>query len=297
MANIYGTQEEYIKAYEKLQEQKINVSALISFAEINYDKKEELVVYKNDPKYRPNNYNYRIDNIFHQLISTFYKINTTDNTYDTYKKLYKVSYLDNTDDDTNDYKDETMLKLNKIFSFVCDNSDKDFTGIELLTAIRKEATGTEENLRGDYYDTLFNMLKKQSDAIRKETDFDAKMKYLPDFFYDVADMENHLFRKKLFVDDYRKSVTGLINYLLLRAQLPLIYIKPIELDKYYESVIKVNEMFDSDEIITFYKEKMCDSINEDLIKPMKKISMGHINSEIKKLTLGIDDDFPEIRTE
>ena len=117
-------------------------------------------------------------------------------------------------------------------------------------------------------------LKEQSDMIRNESDLDTKMSYIPSFLTNLADMESHLFKAKLFYDDYRKSVTGLMNYLLLRARLPLIYIKPIELDNYYEYINLANESFDNSEIETFYKEKMCDSIESDLILPMKN-SMAH----------------------
>ena len=231
-------------------------------------------------------YNKRIDTYFKHMLSTYFKVNASFDAYDTYRDLFKVSYLDNTNDDTNDYKNETMIKLNKIYNFISANSYKEFTGSELLRAIVKEVNGNEPEVEDSYYDISFKNLKEQSDIIREESNVETKMSYIPDFLTNLSDMEAHLFKSKLFYDDYRKSVTGLINYLLLRAKLPLIYIKPIELDNYYEYINHANELFDNDEIETFYKEKMCDSIENNLIVPMKN-SISHYIDVNNKMESGL----------
>ena len=273
MANITGYQKDYVRAYEELNKY-TNVFALLILTETSYGEKEKLSEYKLDPKYKAEDYNERMNIYFKHMLSTFFKVDNAGDVYNTYRELFKVSYLDNTNDDTNDYKDETMLKLNKIYTFISSNSDKEYRGSELLRAIRKEVNGVDEEINDSYYDASFNELKQQSDMIRNESDLDTKMSYIPSFLTNLADMESHLFKAKLFYDDYRKSVTGLMNYLLLKARLPLIYIKPIELDNYYEYINLANESFDNSEIETFYKEKMCDSIESDLIVPMKN-SMAH----------------------
>ena len=293
MANIMGYQEEYIKAYEALEEQKTNVSGLLMLTETSYDGIEKLIEYKSNPRLMPEDYYERLDVFYKHLLSTFFKIDSANSIYDTYKDLFRVTYLDNKDDETNDYKDETMLKLNKIYEFIDKNSEKDYTGTELLCAIRSEMTGKKEDLVDPYYDAIFSSLKEQSDVIRNKDDFESKMKFIPGFLSDIADMESHLFRKKLFYDDYRKSVTGLMNYLLLRARIPLVYIKPIDLEDYYRYIESSN---DNKDIIAFYKEKMSDSIEIDLIKPMKKIGFTRIDREIKRYNLK-NNDLDKIRVE
>ncbi len=293
MAIITGYQEEYIKAYEALEEKKINVSGLLMLTEISYDGLLKLVEYKSNPKLMPEDFHDRLNVFYRHLLSTFFKVDSANNIYDTYKELFRVTYLDNEDDETNDYNSETMIKLNKIYEYIDKNSQKDFTGIELLSGIRKEITNKEEELEDSYYDSIFVSLKEQSDIIRNESDFETKMKYIPKFLSDISNMESHLFRKKLFYDDYRKSVTGLMNYLFLRARIPLVYIKPIDLEDYYKYIEK---SVDNKDIISFYKEKMADSIEMDLIKPMKKISFNRIGNEVKKYTLK-DNDLDRVRVE
>lgn len=293
MAIITGYQEEYIKAYEALEEKKINVSGLLMLTETSYDGLLKLVEYKSNPKLMPEDFHDRLNVFYRHLLSTFFKVDSANNIYDTYKELFRVTYLDNEDDETNDYNSETMIKLNKIYEYIDKNSQKDFTGIELLSGIRKEITNKEEELEDSYYDSIFVSLKEQSDIIRNESDFETKMKYIPKFLSDISNMESHLFRKKLFYDDYRKSVTGLMNYLFLRARIPLVYIKPIDLEDYYKYIEK---SVDNKDIISFYKEKMADSIEMDLIKPMKKISFNRIGNEVKKYTLK-DNDLDRVRVE
>ena len=293
MAIITGYQEEYIKAYEALEEKKINVSGLLMLTETSYDGLLKLVEYKSNPKLMPEDFHDRLNVFYRHLLSTFFKVDSANNIYDTYKELFRVTYLDNEDDETNDYNSETMIKLNKIYEYIDKNSQKDFTGIELLSGIRKEITNKEEELEDSYYDSIFVSLKEQSDIIRNESDFETKMKYIPKFLSDISNMESHLFRNKLFYDDYRKSVTGLMNYLFLRARIPLVYIKPIDLEDYYKYIEK---SVDNKDIISFYKEKMADSIEIDLIKPMKKISFNRIGNEVKKYTLK-DNDLDRVRVE
>ena len=281
MANITGYQQDYVRAYEEMSKD-TNVFALLMLTETSYGEKEKLSEYKLDPKYKAEDYNRRMDIYFKHMLSTFFKVDRAGDVYETYKDLFKIGYLDNTNDDTNDYRDETMVKLNKIYSFINNNSFKDFKGSELLREIRKEINGVDEGIVDAYYDASFNSLKEQSDMIRNESNLETKMSYIPNFFTELADMEIHLFRSKLFYDDYRKSVTGLMNYLLLRARLPLIYVKPIELDNYYDCIKLSHELFDNDEIGTFYKEKMCDSIENNLIVPMKNSIAHYVDVNNKK---------------
>ena len=107
------------------------------------------------------------------------------------------------------------------------------------------------------------------------------MELVPKFLQNVGNLESHLFRKKLFYDDYRKSVTGLTNYLFARAGIPEIYIKPIELDEYYSYVTR-EQSVENTEIVTFYKEKICDSIEDILIKPMKDAIKYHTDEKFRQ---------------
>lgn len=285
MAKISKIQKDYIKAYEEAKT-KTNVSALLILTEMSYEEKESTVEYKNDVS--KEEYDSKIDTCFKHMLSTFFKIDHSSPIYSNFKEIYKQAYLDNTDDDTNDYRDETMAKLNRIYNFINNLGDQDLKGTELLSLIRKEVNGVEEPLKDIYFDSLFDEIKWQCNNIQTAT-LEEKMDLLPSFFKNVGTMESHLFRKKLFYDDYRKSVTGLTNYLFERAGIPEIYIKPIELDDYYGYVNRIGDSFDSKELSTFYKEKICDSIETAFILPMKEAIKYYTDTTIKEESGDLDN--------
>ena len=281
-------QEDYIKAYEELGKTGTNVNALVMLTEMSYEEKNRLVEYKNDKRYRPEDYDERINTVFKHMISTFFKLDNANRLYGDFKENYSQKYLDNTDDDTNDYRNDTMIKLNKIFHFVNNLEGQDLKGTELLSLIRNEIDEDSKEVLSDYYfDIQFKGLKSLSDRIRL-SNINEKIDMIPSFLHEIGDMEAHLFKRKLFYDDYRKSVTGLVNYLLSRAGIPEIYIKPIELDEYYSYVNK-GESLDNEEIVTFYKEKMCDSIEDLLIVPMKNIVSNYLDQQIKRESGELDN--------
>ena len=280
MGKISRKQDDYIKAYEEYSKTGINVSALINLTEMSYEEKERLVQYKFEDKYRSEDYDSRINTCYRHMISTFLKIDNASPIYNNFKEIYSKVYLDNTDDDTNDYKDETMIKLNKIYNFINNLGDQDLKGTELLSLLRRELSGIDEPLKDDYFDISFEELKGFSKEIQLSS-VQEKMELVPKFLQNVGDLESHLFRKKLFYDDYRKSVTGLTNYLFARAGIPEIYIKPIELDEYYSYVTRENSI-ENNEIVTFYKEIICDSIEDIFIKPMKEAIKYHTDEKFRQ---------------
>lgn len=285
MAKISRIQKDYIKAYEATKS-KSNIPALIGLTEMSYEEKENAVEYKSDIS--EVEYSDKINTVFNHMISTFFKIDNASPIYNNFKEIYSKVYLDNTDDDTNDYKDETMVKLNKIYNFINILGDQDLKGTELLSLIRKEVNDIEEPLKDDYFDAMFMGLRCQSDMIRV-ADVERKKEMVSPFLTNVGLMEAHLFKKKLFYDDYRKSVTSLTNYLFSIAGIPEIYIKPIELDSYYECVNNTIDNPDSIELSTFYKEKICDSIENAFILPMKEAIKYYTDTTIKEETGDLDN--------
>lgn len=285
MGKISRNQKDYIKAYEAANT-KANISALIMLTEMSYEEKEKIVEYKSDIS--EEEYFDKINTCYKHMMTTFFRIDKASPIYDNFKEIYGKIYLDNTDDDTNDYKDETMVKLNIIYSFINNLGEQDLKGTELLSFISKEIDGIDKSLDDEYFDVLFEGLKKECDEIQI-SEIDKKMELIPNFLVNISDMEAHLFRKKLFYDDYRKSVTGLTNYLFARAGIPEIYIKPIELDSYYEYVNDVNEQFNNKKIVNFYKEKICDSIEHIFILPMKEAIKYYTDTTIKKESGDLDN--------
>jgi hypothetical protein len=285
MAKISRLQKDYIKAYE-VTKTKTNVPALIGLTEMSYEEKENIVEYKSDISNIE--YSDKINTCFKHMISTFFKIDNASPIYDNFKDIYSKFYLDNTDDDTNDYKDETMIKLNKIYGFINNLGSQDLMGTELLSLIRREINDVDEPLEDETFDKMFLKLRCQADVIRT-AEVEEKMDMVSGFLANVGIMEAHLFKEKLFYDDYRKSVTGLTNYLFGMAGIPEIHIKPIELDSYYEHVNNASETLNCNELSTFYKEKICDSIEHAFILPMKEAIKYYTDTTIKEEVGDLDN--------
>jgi hypothetical protein len=295
MAKITVYQKEYLKAYEELLKTGVNVSGLVMLTEMSYNTKEKLVEYKSNPKYKANDYSKRMNACFTHMLSTFFKIDSASKIYDAYKRNFAVAYLDNKEDDTNDYKDETMIKLNKIYNFINNLKDPELKGTELLSMIRKEITNGEidEPLEDDYFNISFDYAKDICEQISL-AGLDVKMVLISELLYEISDMETHLYRYKLFEEDYRKSITGLVNYLFSRAGIPEIYIKPIELDYYYSCLARENSV-DTEDLVVFYKEKMCDSIEDVLIAPMKNTIFHHTDIGFKQESGALDNPIVSLR--
>ena len=282
MGKISWNQNDYIKAYEKLKEKNINPSGMVMIAETSYDEKVRLVEYKFDLTKKANNYEDKIDSWYKSMIRVFYKVDDESPIYQNFREIFRKVFLDNKDDDTNDYRDETMLKLNKIYSFIDDVNGQDLKGTELLSLIRKNITDerVDEPLEDITFDNMFEELKNKSEAISFSKS-EQRIEMISDLLNGISKMETHLFREKLFYDDYRKSVIGLANYLLSKANVPEIYIKPIDLDEYYSYVNDGDDL----QIVTFYKEKICDSLNDAFVVPMK-LTIKHVVDESYKYESG-----------
>jgi len=294
MGKISRNQKDYIKAYEKLNEEGINVSGLIMLTEMSYEGKENLTEYKSDSRFKSEHYCSEIDIYFKHMLSTFFRIDGASSIYNNYQDIFNQIYLDNTDDDTNDYKDETMIKLNKISNFINNIEDNNLEGTKLLSLIRKEINNEEGSIEDPYFDIIFSELRRECEEI-KIADSESKIDLIPSFLEKIGDMESHLFEMKLFKDDYRKSVTGLINYLFVQAELPEIYIKPIELDEYYSCVTNNNSSEENSPIVTFLQEKICDSIEDVLIVPMKNTIKYYLDNQIRKESGELDNKIVTLR--
>ena len=284
MARISRIQEDYRQAYEDLAKTGINADGFLMLAESSYDEKVRLVEYKDDEQKRSKNYDKEMSSWCSNMLRVFFRLDTDTGIYNNFKSIYSRVYLINKDevteeyDETNDYKDKTMIKLNKIYSFINDNEveEQDLTGTELLSLIRIEVNQKGFLFKDDYFDISYEKLKKKSKKIREATP-EEKQEMLDEFLLDVADMETYLFKRKLFYHDYRKCVTGVVNCLFARAGIPEIYIKPVDLDDYYSYVLG-----NKSDLVTFYKEKICDSLNDAFVEPMKKVSKYSFETDVKK---------------
>jgi hypothetical protein len=73
-----------------------------------------------------------------------------------------------------------------------------------------------------------------------------------------------------FPDGNGRAIRGMVNYLLMRAGLPPVYIKTVERGKYHEAMNKAIVEYDYEFLVNFYKNKLCDSIEELIVNPFEK---------------------------
>ena len=73
-----------------------------------------------------------------------------------------------------------------------------------------------------------------------------------------------------FPDGNGRAIRGMVNYLLMRAGLPPVYVKTVERGKYHEAMNKAIVEYDYEFLVNFYKNKLCDSIEELIVDPFEK---------------------------
>ena len=280
MAKNLSFQQDYVTAYEKSKDKRIN-TGIINLAEMNFNIKQSLRKDKFDKEKKAENYGKKIDDCFSYMLTTFFKIDEVSPIYKGFQNLFAEAYLD----DEVDYRERTKAKLNRIYGFVNDLGEQDLSGTALLSLIRRELTDgrVDEPINDTKFDAMFAQILFRSETMQLLTG-EQRMSEAPHFLEQIATMESYLFSKRFFYDDYRKSVTGLANYLLARAGMPEIYINPSELKECY----RYAQSGDKEELVVFYKEKICDSVKDLMIAPMKEINKKAFDDNA---TGGIHRDF------
>ncbi|MBR4830481.1 MAG: Fic family protein [Bacilli bacterium] len=91
-----------------------------------------------------------------------------------------------------------------------------------------------------------------------------------EFLIKLMKYNAELVRIHPFPDGNGRAIRGLVNYLLMRAGLPPVYVKTIERVKYHEAMNKAIVECDYDFLVNFYKNKLCDSIEELIVNPFER---------------------------
>lgn len=131
-------------------------------------------------------------------------------------------------------------------------------------------------------DRLFDELCTNADAIHNcpmenrtykvELDKDGrhiKTNMVNSFLEKLMRYNAELIRIHPFPDGNGRSVRGIVNYLLIRAGLPPVYVKTVERAKYHEAMNKAIVENNYELLVNFYKNKFCDSIEELIVDPFE----------------------------
>ena len=90
------------------------------------------------------------------------------------------------------------------------------------------------------------------------------------FLEKVMKYNAELVRIHPFPDGNGRAIRGIVNYLFMRAGLPPVYIKTVERKKYHEAMNKAIVENNYELLVNFYKNKLCDSIEELIVEPFEK---------------------------
>lgn len=133
-------------------------------------------------------------------------------------------------------------------------------------------------------DRIFDELCRDADTIRNcpvenrtfivtvkgPNGIDKNTTLINEFLIKLMKYNAELVRIHPFPDGNGRAIRGLVNYLLMRAGLPPVYVKTIERGKYHEAMNKAIVECDYDFLVNFYKNKLCDSIEELIVDPFDK---------------------------
>ena len=103
------------------------------------------------------------------------------------------------------------------------------------------------------------------------------------FLEKVMKYNAELVRIHPFPDGNGRSIRGIVNYLFMRAGLPPVYIKTVERKKYHEAMNKAIVENNYELLVNFYKNKLCDSIEELVVEPFEK-AIHQYKKQRSKLT-------------
>ena len=144
-------------------------------------------------------------------------------------------------------------------------------------------------------DRMFDQLCKDADEYRElpvecktlfitipnENGISIKTTVINEFLRELMIYNAELVRIHPFPDGNGRAIRGIVNYLLMRAGLPPVYIKTTERGKYHEAMNKAIVESDYEFLVNFYKNKLCDSIEELIVYPFEK-AIHQYRSQKKK---------------
>ena len=133
-------------------------------------------------------------------------------------------------------------------------------------------------------DTIRNLPVEDKTLILTIPDATGKEKRttaINEFLEKLMKYSTELVRIHPFPDGNGRAIRGLVNYLLMRAGLPPVYIKTTERAKYQEAINFAHLERNYDYLVNFYKNKLCDSIEELIVYPFER-ALYQYRSQRKK---------------
>lgn len=308
--------KEYINIYENNKGMGVSFDYLFMICHRELDKKKKLLdKIHNDPNHDPtltNNIMDKIDDYTMSLLSIFFTLNSTNNMFSYVKKNFIEEYVKNESelegfDEKSPNVKEMRLGLETMYRFLCSPENNATRGSTMLTDLHEKLYSHVEygkyareyrtepviHFFGDIevpepHQIIRAMLNtdKQFDELYEEANkiynSDNRIDMINPFLEELMKYSVEVIRIQPFFDGNKRSVRGVINFLLERAGLPPVYVKVSEDEKYKDALEDAIIDKNYKTITNFYKNKLCDSIEELVINPFEQAIEMYKEEEKKK---------------
>ena len=291
--------EKYVDIYLKEKKMGINFDALFLLAHSDLKKKKWLLNEIHKGSLLPFNVNEWIDDYSMHLLTVFFILNSSNDMFNYIERNFIEEYVRNESEiegvnyETPNGK-EIQAGLETMYRFLHSPENNSTTGRIMLTDLHEQLFSHVEygqyarQLRTDYRyfpgtgieledpclisrklmesDAQFDELYKEAEKI-SNSEIEERINMVNPFLEKLMKYKVEIIRIHPFPDGNKRSTRGLVNFLLERAGLPPVYVKYSELEKYQEALIAAMSFKDYQTITNFYKNKLCDSIEELVIDP------------------------------
>ena len=291
--------KKYIELYLKEKRMGINFNALFLLAHGDLEKKKWLLEELHKGTTFPFEVSEWINDYTMHLLTIFFILNSSNKMFSYVEKNFIEEYVRNESEiegvnDKSIHGIEEMRGLEAMYRYIHSGENEYSTGSMILTDLHEKLfsyvddgsygrryrtdvrylPGSGYSLEHPEYivssmrqaDRMFDKLYDKADEMSKKDPEDMIHDVNP-FLLELMKYKAELIRIHPFPDGNGRSVRGLVNFLLERAGLPPVYVKACERTKYQEAMNKANSEQKYDSLINFYKNKICDSIEELVINP------------------------------
>ena len=289
----------YIELYLTEKKCGIRFEPLFLLAHKDLKKKNWLLSELHKGTKLPIDVNEVIDDYSMHLITLFFILNSSNKMFNYVERNFIEEYVRNESEiegvtDKSPNGKEIQAGLETMYRFLHSPENDSTTGSIMITDLHEKLfshveygkyarayrtdtrffPGTGIELEDPYMiprcmrqaDRQFDELLKDAEDIFNSEPEDKTEKVNP-FLEKLMKYKIEIIRIHPFPDGNKRSTRGLVNYLLEKAGLPPVYVKFSELDKYQEALIQAMKYGDYQTITNFYKNKLCDSIEELVIDP------------------------------
>ena len=292
--------DKYIDLYLREKKLGINFDALFRMCRMDLNKKKKFLrtLRENPELHKILDVNDVIDDYTTHLLLSFFMLNSSNEMFNYVERNFIEEYVRNESeiegiDNSSDGK-KIRTGLEVMYRFLHSPNNNSTTGSIMLTDLHEQLfsqveygqyarqyrtdtrffPGTGIELEDPYYipramrqaDRQFDELYEESEKIAN-SDIEKRMYMVSPFLEKLMKYKIEVIRIHPFPDGNKRSTRGIVNFLLERAGLPPVYVKISEQNKYQEALIDAMKHHNYQTITNFYKNKLCDSIEELVVNP------------------------------